>query len=266
MMEALPRSTSVIVDAIPTFLEKLQSIQCIDVAEQSLSALETLSKKHNKAILHAKGVGACLMYLDFFSLQAQRNALAIVANCCTSLLPEEFVHVQDALKILSTCLVSDDKKSSESACLALSRLAESYRNDKNRLKDLAQPDVLANLQQILVTNPPSVSGNTFVTVLHVLVVMSSHGSEVGPMLLGENIGATLRQLLVGPVKALRKEDQTAPSGSSFLNSSSNSSQELELVQRNPQELYEITSLIAEMMPPLPADGIFAVDALLVKPG
>ena len=49
MMEALPRSTTVIVDAIPTFLEKLQSIQCMDVAEQSLSALETLSKKHNKA-------------------------------------------------------------------------------------------------------------------------------------------------------------------------------------------------------------------------
>ena len=55
MMEALPRSSSVIVEAIPTFLEKLQSIQCMDVAEQSLSALETLSKKHNKAILHARG-------------------------------------------------------------------------------------------------------------------------------------------------------------------------------------------------------------------
>ena len=36
-------------EAIPTFLEKLQSIQCMDVAEQSLSALETLSKKHKKA-------------------------------------------------------------------------------------------------------------------------------------------------------------------------------------------------------------------------
>ena len=55
MMEALPRSSSVIVEAIPTFLEKLQSIQCMDVAQQSLSALETLSKKHNKAILHARG-------------------------------------------------------------------------------------------------------------------------------------------------------------------------------------------------------------------
>ena len=55
MMEALPRSTAVIVDCIPTFLEKLQVIQCMDVAEQSLTALEMLSKKHNKAILHARG-------------------------------------------------------------------------------------------------------------------------------------------------------------------------------------------------------------------
>ena len=45
MMEALPRSTAVIVDDIPTFLEKLQVIQCMDMAEQSLTALEMLSKK-----------------------------------------------------------------------------------------------------------------------------------------------------------------------------------------------------------------------------
>merc|ERR1712012_247272 len=56
-MEALPRSTAVIVDCIPTFLEKLQSIVCMDVAEHSLTALEMLSKKHNKAILHARGGG-----------------------------------------------------------------------------------------------------------------------------------------------------------------------------------------------------------------
>ena len=52
MMEALPRSIAVIVDAIPTFLEKLHTIKCMDMAEdQSLTALEMLSKKHNKAIL-----------------------------------------------------------------------------------------------------------------------------------------------------------------------------------------------------------------------
>ena len=45
MMEALPRSIAVIVDDIPTLLEKLQVIQCMDMAEQSLTALEMLSKK-----------------------------------------------------------------------------------------------------------------------------------------------------------------------------------------------------------------------------
>ena len=53
MMEALPRSSSVVVDAVPVFLEKLQVIQCMDVAEQSLTALDMLSKKHSKAILQA---------------------------------------------------------------------------------------------------------------------------------------------------------------------------------------------------------------------
>ena len=78
-------------------------------------------------------------YLEFFT---------IPVNIFQNLLPEEFVHVNDALEILSSRLVHDDKKSSESACLAMSRLAESYKNDKTRLRDIAKPDVLANLQQV----------------------------------------------------------------------------------------------------------------------
>ena len=53
MMEALPRSTVVVADAIPILIEKLQVIQCMDVAEQALSSLELLSKRHGKAILQA---------------------------------------------------------------------------------------------------------------------------------------------------------------------------------------------------------------------
>lgn len=53
MMEALPRSSVVVSHAIPVLIEKLQVIQCMDVAEQALSALEILSKRHGKAILQA---------------------------------------------------------------------------------------------------------------------------------------------------------------------------------------------------------------------
>jgi len=155
--------------------------------------------------------------------------------------PEEFIHVADALSILSSRLVHEDKKSAETACLALSRLAESYKNDKAKLKDIAKAGVLANLQKILVTGGGNVIPQTFVTVMHILVVMSSHGSEVGPLLLKENIGGTLRSLLVRGSKLHEASTSTAVHIG-----------EMELVTRNPQELHEITSLIAELMPPLPA--------------
>ena len=47
------------------------------------------------------GISACLMYVDFFSLTAQRAALAITANCCLSLTQDEFHLVSDNLHILA---------------------------------------------------------------------------------------------------------------------------------------------------------------------
>ena len=252
MMEALPRSTAVIVDAIPTFLEKLQVIQCMDVAEQSLTALEMLSKKHNKAILHAKGVPSCLMYLDFFSISAQNKALAITANCCQGLLLEEYPLVVDALPVLSSRLNHDDKKSVDTSCLALSRLADSYKHDIKKLTEIAREDILTNLQQLLVTQ--QVSPNTFTTCLHILVIFASGVPTLGPTLLDHNMAKTLQQLLV--------VDTAAVAGSS----SSKDPDTIEIIPRSPQELYEITCLVSELLPALPGDGVFAVDALLCSPG
>ena len=66
MMESLPRSSHHITDAVPIFLQKLQVIQCMDVAEQSLTALDMLSKRHSKTILLA----VCMSFLKqtFLSL------------------------------------------------------------------------------------------------------------------------------------------------------------------------------------------------------
>ena len=41
---------------------------------------------------------------------------------------------------------------------------------------------------------------------------------------------------------------------------------VELVARSPQELYEMVCLVGELLPPLPGDGVFAVDALLAPQG
>ena len=183
MMESLPRSSAVVVDAVPVFLEKLQVIQCMDVAEQSLTALEMLSRRHSKAILHARGVSACLTYLDFFSINAQRSALSITANCCQNLTIDEFPLVQESLATLSAHLTHPDKKSVESICLAFSRLVDCFQLECSIISEIASTTLLTNLQQLLVVIPPIISTGTFVSVIRMLSVMCSSCPEIAVHLL-----------------------------------------------------------------------------------
>ncbi|XP_075871051.1 E3 ubiquitin-protein ligase TRIP12 isoform X2 [Nelusetta ayraudi] len=245
MMEALPRSSAVVVDAIPVFLEKLQVIQFIDVAEQALTALEMLSRRHSKAILQAGGLASCLLYLEFFSINAQRNALAIAANCCQSITPDEFHFVADSLPLLTQRLTHQDKKSVESTCLCFARLVDNFQHEENLLQEVASRDLLTNIQQLLVVTPPVLSSGMFIMVVRMFSLMCSNCPCLAVQLMKQNIAETLRFLLCG-----------ASNGSC--------QEQIELVPRSPQELYELTSLICELMPCLPREGIFAVDVMLKK--
>ena len=40
---------------------------------------------------------------------------------------------------------------------------------------------------------------------------------------------------------------------------------IDIIPQSPQELYEITRLVSELLPGLPGDGVFAVDAVLCSP-
>jgi E3 ubiquitin-protein ligase TRIP12 len=55
-------------------------------------------------LLLQRGVSSCLTYLDFFSINAQRAALATTANCCMNLHPDEFHLVSESLPLLASRL------------------------------------------------------------------------------------------------------------------------------------------------------------------
>ncbi|CAK9822921.1 E3 ubiquitin-protein ligase TRIP12 [Anthophora retusa] len=244
MMEALPRSSTVVVDAVPVFLQKLESIECMDVAEQCLTALAMLSRRHSKTILHAGGVSACLKFVDFFNITAQRAALTITANCCQNLHPDDFHLVADSLPLLTSRLTNQDKKSVECVCQAFSRLVDSFQHDPVTLHKIINAELLQNLQQLLMITPPVNSIGNFITVLRMLSVISNRCPDLAQLLLQQNIAFTLSYLLTGSLE-VKTED-------------------VELVPRSPQEWFEITCLIEELMPPLPTDGIFSVNSLLER--
>lgn len=75
---------------------------CEDEVRKSVSVTfsSTESKNHFFVLLQG-GLADCLLYLEFFSINAQRNALAIAANCCQSITPDEFHFVADSLPLLT---------------------------------------------------------------------------------------------------------------------------------------------------------------------
>ncbi|CAB0009110.1 unnamed protein product [Nesidiocoris tenuis] len=97
----------------------------------------------------------------------------------------------------------------------------------------------------LVVSPPLINTGTFITVVRMLTTMCSCCPELALTLLKNNIAETLCYLLTGRVDT--------------------SQGEIELVPRSPQEVYEMTCLICELMPRLPQHTLFAVDALLDRP-
>lgn len=246
LMEALPRSTAVVVEAVPVFIEKLQVIQCMDVAEQALTALAMLSRRHGKAILQAGGMSACLLFLDFFSISAQRSALSVAANCCHSIGVGDFHLVADSIPILSGRLQHQDKKSVESCCVAFSRLVESFQTNEKHLGELASHGLLNNLQQLLMMTPPVISTSTFVMVVRMMAMLCNSSPAIAVQLLRQNVSDTILYLLLGTTEPGEIENA-------------------ELLSRSPQEFFEITCFISELLPKLPTDGIFSVDTLLCKP-
>lgn len=47
------------------------------------------------------GIAACLMYIDFFSVTAQRSALTVAANCVQNMSADEFHYLRDSMPLLS---------------------------------------------------------------------------------------------------------------------------------------------------------------------
>jgi E3 ubiquitin-protein ligase TRIP12 len=130
-------------------------------------------------------------------------------------------------------------------------------------EQVARPDILSNLQRLLVSQqaqPALITPNTFTLCLHILVVLASNSPTISLALLRQDLGRTLHQLLVAD-----KTLQPSTSTSSKMANTSSSNQDhehIELVPHSGQELYEMTCLVGELLPPLPGDGVFAVDGLL----
>mmetsp|Transcript_5126 Transcript_5126/g.18736 ORF Transcript_5126/g.18736 Transcript_5126/m.18736 type:complete len:1950 (-) Transcript_5126:161-6010(-) len=152
LMDVLPSSCAAVVhyDGLPSFCSRLLNIEYIDLAEQSLQALEKVSAEHPSACLRAGALMAVLAYLDFFPTGVQRVAVSTAANICRQIPSDSVGLVSDAVAILSNILQYSDHKLVDRAAVCIMHIADSFTKSPSSLEKIcAHGGLLENIVALL---------------------------------------------------------------------------------------------------------------------
>lgn len=261
MQEALPRALPAIVETIPLLLAKLKRIEYIDVAEQSLIALEVMSRRNGKQILLQGGIASAISHVDFFSLPSQRLCYQICANCALNVSQNEFHLVKDCLPDLTQRLVYvDDKRCVESICTFFNRIIENMRQNADRLRQItgAGYEFLQNVQKMLAIQPSNITPGIYLSLIKSIRYIVSQCSDAALALVRMDFGNTIRTL-IGPE---RTDVPSTPSESSGdlgekISNGINS--------RPSVQIKEIITLIGQLVENLPRGGEEVVSLLHLIP-
>ncbi|GBG69914.1 hypothetical protein CBR_g4741 [Chara braunii] len=246
LTDVLPSSCAAVVHygAVPCFCARLLTIEYIDLAEQSLQALEKISHEHPTAVLRAGGLMAVLSYLDFFSTGVQRVAVSTAANICRQLPSDCSDLVLEVVPILTNLLQYQDAKVVEYACVCLTRLAEAFASSPDRLDVLCSHGLIP--QAVRLISAPGSSGgsaptatlssSTYTGLVRLLATCAAGSAAVAESLLQSGISGILREILAGT--GMVSSTLVPPSA----------------LNRPPEQLYEIVSLVNELLPSIPDSG------------
>ncbi|MCO5580943.1 hypothetical protein L7F22_034817 [Adiantum nelumboides] len=243
LCDVLPSSCAAVVHygAVPCLCARLLTIEYIDLAEQSLQALEKISHEHPTACLRAGALLAVLSYLDFFSTGVQRVAVATAANICRQLPSDASDFVIEAVPILTNLLQYQDSKVVDHASVCLSRIADSFAPSAEKLDMLCSHGLIPQAVRLVSVNnlngamisQTSLNSSTYTGLIRLLSTCASGSAAAAESLLLLNISSTIKDILAG---------------SGVLSSSTVSPLS---AARSPDQLYEIVTLVNELLPPMP---------------
>lgn len=192
---------------------------------------------------------AVLSYLDFFSTGVQRVAVSTASNICRQLPSDAGDLVMEVVPILTNILQYQDSKVVERACTCLTRISESFAVHPEKLDSLCSHGLIPQAVRLIsVSNGASsqtpLSSSTLAGLFRLLATCAGGSPSAAERLLHLGISGTLRDILAGSV--------------------STTSISTSALSRPAEQLYEIVSLVNELLPPLPDSTICLVGQAEVK--
>ncbi|KAL7423043.1 Ubiquitin fusion degradation protein 4 [Cryptotrichosporon argae] len=270
LLEALPGSghTLVHLGAVPVLCSKLNEISYIELAEQTLSTMEKISAEYPAAIVREGGLGALLNYLPFFSTNVQRTAVTAAANCCRNISGEHYAMIRNVFPTLREVLTQGDQRLVEQATLAVVRTLESYRHNAEHLEGLLDVPTIVVINALLLPSggSPLISASTYTHLLKALTSAARGSAKVALAFLQAGVTNTLYQILTGVLPSTHAEDEqgNAEGGQGLSGGVADMVVMQNLAHRPKEQVEEALSLITELLPPLPRDGVFDSKAYTEK--
>ena len=195
MADVMPPSRGAIIrhGALAQFCSRLLTIEYIDLAEQSLQALEKLSQDYGAECARQGALTACLSYLDFFSIGMQRVSLQTATNICRSLPSSALDGAADAVPILANLLSHDDARLADCACVCLTNIAAKMAaKEPERVVKICQGDLIDNVVGIISPNSTRVvSPSTYYSLIKLLNICVSAQPDVAVKLLRKDLPLVL---------------------------------------------------------------------------
>jgi E3 ubiquitin-protein ligase TRIP12 len=234
------------------FCARLLNIEYIDLAEQSLQALDKLSNEHPASLLQQGGLTAVLSYLDFFPTGVQRVAVATAAKMCGALAPQHAGAARDAVPLLTNLLQYQDGRIVDSACAALCCVAEAFSGDAALQGLLLSSGATGQAAQLVALSGATggmaaqLSLGTYYGLIRLLATCAAGSPAVAESLLQGPLVDTLRQLLAG---------------SAMLSSAAGQA----CVLRTADQLSEVVGLAAALLPPVPDAAAVMLQGLPSRP-
>ena len=199
MADVMPPSRGAIVrhGALAQFCSRLLTIEYIDLAEQSLQALEKLSQDYGAECARQGALTACLSYLDFFSIGMQRVSLQTATNICRSLPSSALDGAADAVPILANLLSHDDSRLADYACVCLTNIAAKMASkEPERVVKICQGDLIDKVVDIISPNSARVvSPSTYYSLIKLLNICVSAQPDVAVKLLRKDLPLVLGMAL-----------------------------------------------------------------------
>eukprot|EP00300_Choanocystis_sp_HF-7_P009738 c16608_g1_i1.p1 GENE.c16608_g1_i1~~c16608_g1_i1.p1 ORF type:complete len:1572 (+),score=317.42 c16608_g1_i1:1741-6456(+) len=232
LMEAMPPACGVVANSgAPQHLcAKLLSIEFIDLAEESLRAIEKLSVEHSRQLFECNAMMAVLAYFDFFGTAIQRSALQTVANMCGHARQSNLGAITDSISQLAGFLSYGDPKLIELASISFERLANAFKSNENDVLEQVLPAQAVRSLVGLLRSPVSLKIHSSVTFT------LRTACENSPNLERECVGADLIETISEALKS-----DILP-----LASQANSAQ-----SRSASQTHEVLFLADKLLPEVP---------------